>query len=123
MPDTCIPVATIEQLATELELAYYETSALTHDGVKTCFDNGVSGFRVARSLVFCVMLFDILSFFFWPLNCLSFFGLWFINLKQILKSITSDFMLLFTRKKNESLNLTFVMCLFFPYEIRKGFDG
>jgi hypothetical protein len=99
MPDTCIPVATIEQLATELELAYYETSALTHDGVKTCFDNGVSGFRVARSLVFCVMLFDILSFFFWPLNCLSFFGLWFINLKQILKSITSDFMLLFTRKK------------------------
>ena len=89
MPDTCIPVATIEQLATELELAYYETSALTQDGVKTCFDNGVSGFRVGRSLVFCVMLFDILSFFFWPLNCLSFFGLWFINLKQILKSITS----------------------------------
>ena len=38
-----------------------------------------SGFRVTRSLVFCVMswrsLFIPLSFFFWPLCCLSFFYL------------------------------------------------
>ena len=37
------------------------------------------GVHVARSLVFCIMfyssLFVLLSFFFWPLYCLSFFDL------------------------------------------------
>jgi len=31
--------------------------------------------RVTRSLSFCRSLFVLLSFFFWPLNCLSFFDL------------------------------------------------
>jgi hypothetical protein len=39
----------------------------------------LSGVRVARSLglcvVFCRSLFVLLSFFFWPLCCLSFFDL------------------------------------------------
>ena len=39
----------------------------------------ISGVHVAQSLVFCVVfcesLFDISSFFFWPLYCLSFFDL------------------------------------------------
>jgi hypothetical protein len=37
------------------------------------------GVRVTRSLVFCVvfcrLMFDLLSFFFWPLCCLSFYDL------------------------------------------------
>jgi len=41
--------------------------------------SGVSGVRVPRSLVFCVMLcrslLALLSFFFWPLYCMSFFHL------------------------------------------------
>jgi len=47
---------------------------------------GFSGVRVTRSLVLCVMfyrsLFVLLSFFFWPLCCLSFFNLriWIIPL-------------------------------------------
>ena len=41
-PDRCIPMATIERLAEEVYLTYYETSALTQHGLKTCFDNGVS---------------------------------------------------------------------------------
>jgi hypothetical protein len=32
----------VERLAEEVQLTYYETSALTQDGLKTCFDNGVS---------------------------------------------------------------------------------
>ena len=41
-----------------------------------------SGIRVAQSLVFCVVLygslFVLLSFFIWPLHCLSFYGFWII---------------------------------------------
>ena len=45
----------------------------------TSSSRGFSGFRNARSLVFCVMfcksLFVLLSFFYWPLCCL-FFDIW-----------------------------------------------
>jgi len=44
-----------------------------------CSSPDFSGVRVTRSLVFCVVfyrsLFVLLSFFFWPLCCLSFFDL------------------------------------------------
>jgi hypothetical protein len=49
------------------------------------FTSGFSWVRVARSLVFsvvvCRSLFVLLSFFVWPLRCLSFFvcGFWFIT--------------------------------------------
>ena len=35
-------MATIQQLAKKIDLDYYETSAVTRHGLKTCFDNGVS---------------------------------------------------------------------------------
>jgi hypothetical protein len=55
-------------------------------GAGTAYPSGVPefipcfcGVRVARSLVFCVMfcrsLFVLLTFFFWPLYCMSFFDL------------------------------------------------
>ena len=58
------------------------TTGVTH-GTGTAYPSGAlsstpdfNGVRVARSLVFCVMfcrsLYVLLSFFFWPLCCLSF---------------------------------------------------
>ena len=41
-PDRCIPMTTIERLAKEVQLTYYETSASKQHGLKTCFDNGVN---------------------------------------------------------------------------------
>ena len=40
--EKCIPMTTIEQLAKKFNLDYYETSALTQDGLNKCIDNGVS---------------------------------------------------------------------------------
>jgi len=55
------------------------------------FIPGFSGIRVARSLVFCEMfcrsLFVLLSFFFWPLHCLSFFDLRFL----VIPLVSSNF--------------------------------
>lgn len=52
-PDRCIPMTTIERLAKEVNLDYYETSALTQAGLKTCFDNGIrhalNGIKANRS--------------------------------------------------------------------------
>jgi len=52
------------------------------------------GVRVARSLVFyevfCRSLFVLLSFFFWPLRCLSFFDLWILITPPLVSSIFSQ---------------------------------
>jgi len=69
------------------KLAGSNTTDATN-GAGTAYSSGAphitsvfSGVRVARSLVFCVVvycrsLFVLLSFFFCPLCCLSFFDLW-----------------------------------------------
>ena len=41
-PEKCIPMTTIKRLAKTFNLDYYETSALTQDGIKKCIANGVS---------------------------------------------------------------------------------
>jgi hypothetical protein len=82
-----------------------------------------NGVHVARSLVFCVvfckMLFVLLSFFFWPLYCLSFF-----DLRLLITSLVSsklflqnmDFKLpLFSGILSQVLKLYYVwgfVCLF-----------
>jgi hypothetical protein len=54
----------------------FRLKVIAHSSGAPGFTPGISGVRVTRSLVLCVCFVDrCLSFFFWPLRCLSFFDL------------------------------------------------